>query len=301
MGIKLSIKLGDTLAESKVVATGYEVYPLDDQMAREFGIPRTIVGKGSDDRIWSFMARSTGRVPNEFYLSDPVNGSDWVTRTDWTPFKDQSLVGVRIEKRPKTATLVSATGKPKQLATDIVRNPPEARTNQTGSVTLSESVTEESSHTREKNWNIGIDQTIGIEVEGGIPGLGQATVSRSMTLRFDAGGSDSKTQTHSKSLEQSRSANYDVPPGRVHEYSLSVGSGRIEIDVEYEYCLVGKGLAMYKKELSSGHWHTFNITGLMDYLGLPDRLISTDRESIGLVSEATLDRFVRDFDESKDR
>ena len=302
MGVKVSIKLGDALKDSAVAVSGYEVYPIDDEMAREFGLPRIIVGKGSDDRIWGYLNQMTGRVPNEFYLSDPVNGSDWVRRTDWTPFKDRSLPGVRIERVPVAGRLISATGEPKSIATDLVKNPPEARTNQTGSVTLGEAVTESSSRTRAKNWSIGMTQSIGVEVEGGIPGLGKGKVSRSMSLSFGAGGSDSKTQSHARTLNQARTANYDVPPGRVHEYSLSVGSGSIEVDIDYEYRIVGDCSASYKKPLHGNNsWYDFDVVKMLEHFGVATKIETRERLSIGLVSEATLDRVPRDFDEKKDR
>lgn len=301
MAIRLSIKLDEFIADSVVAVSGYEVEPIDDEMAQVFGLPRAVLGRGSDDRIWSYLAKRTGRVPNEFYLSDPINGSDWVRRENWTPFKDRGMDGVRIERVPLRGRIVSATGEPKQIATDMVRNPPESRTNQTGSVTLSEDVTESYSRTREKNWSIGMTQSIGIEVEGGIPGLGKGKVSRSMSLSFGTGGSDSKTQSHSRTLGQSRTADYDVPPGRVHEYSLTVGSGSIEVNIDYAYRIIGLCSASYKKPLGGGHntsWFDFAVTDLLSALGQATQVETRERLSIGLVSDATLDRFPRDFTEA---
>ena len=296
MGVKVSIKLGDELKDSAVAVSGYEISAIDDEMAAEFGLPRLVVGKGSHDRIWGYLNGLTGRVPNEFYLSDPVNGSDWVPRTDWTPFKDRGLPGVRVERVPVAGRLVTATGKPTALANDSVKNPPEARTNQTGSLTLGESVTESSSRTREKNWSIGMTQSIGVEIEGGIPGLGKGKVSRSMSLSFGGGGSDSKTQGHSRTLQQARTADYDVPPGRVHEYSLSVGSGSIEVDIDYEYRIVGDCSAAYKKPLHGRNsWYDFDVAKMLAEFGMRTKFSTSERLSIGLVSEAVVERFPRDF------
>ena len=301
MSIKLAIKLGDRPEDAVVSVSGYEVEPIDDEMAREFGIPRTVVAKGSDDRIWGYLAHQlTGRPPNEFMLSDPVIGSDWVTdRREWFPFRDRGLQGVRIERRPVAARLFSATGEPKTIAgPDLVKNPPEARTNLTGTVTLSESVTEESSRTREKNWSIGMEQSIGVEVEGGLEGVAKGKISRSMTLSFSRGGSDSRTQSTSRTLSHSRSANYDVPPGRVHEYSLAVGSGGIEVDIDYQYRIIGMCSAVYKKPHNGSSFYDFDVVKMLVHLGAPTFLETTERLSIGLVSDATIQRFPRDFIET---
>lgn len=64
MAIRLSIKLGDTIDDAVAVVSGYEVEPIDDEMAGEFGLPRLVVGKGSHDRIWGYLNQMTGRVPN---------------------------------------------------------------------------------------------------------------------------------------------------------------------------------------------------------------------------------------------
>lgn len=303
MGIRLSIKLGEDVKDSVVDVSGYEVYPIDDEMAHEFcGIPRTVVAKGSHDELWGWLANYTGRVPNEFFMSDPVVGSDVVTdRQEWEPFKDRGRAGVRIERVPVSGRVITATGQPKQIGADKVVNPPESLTNQTGTTTLSESVTEESSVTREMNWQIGMEQSIGVEVEGGLEGVAKGKVSRSMTFSFSKGGSESKTRTQSKELSQSRSANYDVPPGKVHEYSLTIGSGSIEVDIDYEYRIIGQATAWYKKPLTNGLGDgaafDFDIAEWLRDRNRPAVLRTTERLSIGLVSEATLRRYPRDFTE----
>lgn len=289
MGVRVNLYLGDTLEESSVEASGFELAAITREQAKAFGLPWNVVGKGYHNGIWGYLNATTGRVPNEFYVADPVDGSDVanVPSKGWTPFEDRGLTGVQIEKRAIRARLIRIDGKPDAVTSDEVECPPGAKTHQTGSTTLEKSVTVGHSVTSEQNWSITFGQKLEVNVEAKPEGIG-AGMTRSFSLDIQRGGSRSKTHSRDETETVSKSVNFDVPPGRKRIYSMSVSRGSAIVDIDYEMHLIGICTAWYKKPLSGSSAFDFNVAELQSYLGGLVMRPVTERRGIGLVSDGKI-------------
>ena len=60
---------------------------------------------------------------------------------------------------------------------------------------------------------------------------------------------------------------------------------------------MGECLAVYKKPHNGSSWYGFDVVAMLEHFGAPTFLATTERLSIGLVSDATIQRFPRDFTE----
>ena len=297
MGIRINLFLGDTLEESSVEASGFELAGITRDQAKAFGLPWNVVSKGSHDAIWGFLRNQTGRVPNEYYIADPVDGSDIanVPSKGWTPFEDRGMTGVQIEKRAVGARLIRIDGQPDAVTADEVECPVGALTNQTGSTTLEKSVTVGHSVTSEQNWSITFGQTLEINVEAKPEGIG-AGMTRSFSLDIQRGGSRSKSHSREEQETVSKAVNFDVPPGRRRIYSMSVSRGSAIVDIDYEMHMIGEFSAFYKKPLVSPvSWYDHDVTDLMVHIGQPTVQRVTERRGIGLVSDGKISSRIFDL------
>ena len=297
MGIRVNLYLGDTLEDSGVKASGFELAAITREQARAFGLPWNVVGSGSHDGVWEFLRQRTGRVPNEYYVSDPVDGSDVanVPSRGWTPFEDRLMTGVQIEKRAVGARLINIEGQPDAVTADEVECPIGALTNQTGSTVLTKSVRVGHSVTSESNWSITFGQSLEINVEAKPEGIG-AGMTRSFSLDIQRGGSTAKTHFRDEEESVSKQIDFDVPPGRKRIYSMSVSRGSAIVDIDYEMHVIGQFSAFYKKPLVSPvSWYDDDVVALLEHLGQPTMQVVTERRSIGLVSDGKLSSVIFDL------
>lgn len=304
MGIRLALFLDKTLEKSSVEASGFELAPLNGELADAFGLPRGgpnyVEYSSAADALWACMNNWWGRFPNEIYLADPVNGSRArdVPGANWTPFADRGMPGVRIEKRAVGARLIAIEGQPDAVGTAEVKCPPDALTNQTGHKTITKGVSVGHSVTDEVNWSVTFGQSLSVEVEAKPEGIG-AGMTRSFSLDIQAGGSKSKTRSTTENVSVSETVNYDVPPGRRRLYTMSVSRGSAIVEIDYDMIMSGAFTVYYKKPLRGNEsMIDQDVKGLMDWINQPMVRRVTERREIGLVSDGTIDSTVTNYDGS---
>lgn len=304
MGIRLSLFLGNSLEESSVEASGFELSPLTRELADAVGLPRGGPNypkySSEADALWACMNNWWGRFPNEIYLADPVDGSSArdVPGKGWTPFADRGMPGVRIEKRAVGARLIGIDGKPDAVGTAEVKCPPDALTNQTGHKTITKGVTVQHSVTNEVNWNVTFGQSLEINVEAKPEGIG-AGMTRRFSLDISRGGSRSKTKSKAENVEVSETVNYDVPPGRRRLYTMSISRGAAIVEIDYDMVMSGDFTVYYRRPLRGNESMIDQpVQGLMDFIGRPMSHRIKERREIGLVSDGSIDSIVTNYDGS---
>ncbi len=288
MGIRLGLHLQEDLDASHVEASGFELFPLTDEVAKRFDIPRQVVGRGYDDPIWGFINRKFGRPPDEFVTSDPVPGSQ--IRDGWTPYKDSwgEENQVMVERKAVGATIIETTGSVDALTTGNVRN--NDRQEQPGQeVELNYTESVEDSRTSEKNWSAGI--TLGYEVTVGGEYAGfSAETKRSVEFSFQAGGSSSHSHTVTKGRSVRLKANIDAAPRTIYPVSVQAGKGSLRVKVDYEYRLRGWWRAIYAQKAYNGSLTAppADIVELLEGLGKPTMIEDSETLDVGFVTDGQI-------------
>lgn len=291
MGIRIGLHLNDSLEESHVEATGFENFPLTDETAKAFGIPRQIVGSGKNDVLWGAIRNWWGRVPDEFVTSDPVVSSSASVPNKWTPYKDSwgTENQVMIERRAVGARIVETRGSVDAVATTEIRNRDnQEQPGQEATLEYSEDV--EDSRTTETNWHA--DLTLGAEVTVGGEYAGfKAEAKRSIEFSVGVGGSKSKTHTVTKGRTVSLKASITAAPRTVYPVSIQAGKGALVIKVDYEYRLHGYWRALYIQKAFNGQLAAplSDIGELLRVLGKPNVIKDSEIMDIGFVTDGAID------------
>lgn len=186
MPISLSLQLRDDLNSSEVDVSGFDLKALDDQSASVFGIPRQIVGKGSDSALWDAIRNWWGRPPDEFVTSDPVRGSHaHGVPSQWTPYADSwgAENQVRVEQKAVGVHLIETTGGVDSIVTANIRNyNDEAMPGQEAELTYNEDVED----TRYNENSAGMSLTNGMEVTVGGEFAGFKGEAKRISIAFFA-------------------------------------------------------------------------------------------------------------------
>lgn len=293
MGIRIGLHLNDDLDSSHVEASGFESFPLTDETAKVFGIPRQVVGRASHDDLWHKVINPMfGRYPDEFITSDPVVGSAAKgVPHEWTPYADAwgEENQVIVERKAVGATIIETTGSVDAVATATIRNRDnQEQPGQEATLEYSEDV--EDSRTSEKNWHT--DLTLGYEITVGGEYAGfKAEAKRSIEFSFGVGGSSSKTKTTTKGRTVSLKASVNAAPRTYYPVSIQAGKGTLVVKVDYEYRLRGYWRALYIQKAYNGSLTSppATIEELMERLGLPTMIADSETMDIGFITDGSID------------
>ena len=290
-GIRLSVHLRDDLDSSQVKASGFEVFPLTDNVAKVFGIPRQVVGKSYHDGIWGLARKKWGRPPDEFVTSDPVRssqvkggGSSWNVYSEWDIEEHQ----VMVERRAVRATVISSTGNVDSIVTGSVRNA--SKSMQPGQeIELNYNEEVEDSRFTERSWAMSLTNGIEVSVGGEYAGF-SAGSTRSIEFTVEQGGSKGKSRTVTKGRGVRLKANVDAEPETVYPVSVVAGKGSLRVKIDYEYRLRGSWMVFYVQKSYHGRLAPplADITELLEHLNKP--LIIRDSEviDVGFVTDGEI-------------
>ena len=289
-GIKLSIHLNDDLDSSRVSASGFELIPLNDGVAKAFGIPRQIVGRGYDDKLWSVIKNWWGRVPDEFVTSDPVIGSSANVPKKWTPYADSWGLEnqVMVERKAVGVTIIETTGSVDSVATSRVRNMSDTlQQGQEIELTYAEEL--EDSRYSEKNWSMSLTNGIEVSVSGEYAGFG-AEATRSIEFTVETGGTKGKSHTVSHERSMRMKANVDAEPKTMYPVSVVAGKGSLKVKIDYEYRLRGKWRALYHQKPYNGQMAAplSDVVELLRALKKPLVIKASEVLDIGFVTDGEI-------------
>ena len=296
MGIRIGLHLREDLDSSEVRADGFESFPLTDETAKIFGIPRQVVSghydEGRHGQLWSVINNWWGRFPNEFVTSDPVVGSGARNVPDqWTPYADAwgEENQVIVERKAVGATIIETTGSVDAITTGNVRN--NDRQEQPGQeIELNYTEEVEDSRSSEKNWHVGV--TLGYEVTVGGEYAGfSAEAKRSVEFSFDTGGSKTTSHTVTKGRSVRLKANVDAAPRTIYPVSVMAGQGSLRVKVDYEYRLRGQWRALYTKKAYNGSLAAplSDIGALLEALHKPTMIADSETLDVGFVTDGQID------------
>lgn len=291
MPISLSLQLRDDLDSSEVDVSGFNLKAFDDQSAGVFGIPRQIVGKGSDSALWNAIKNWWGRPPDEFVTSDPVKGSHaHNVPKSWTPYADSwgEENQVRVEQKAVGVHLIETTGSVDSIVTANIRNyNDKVMPGQEAELSYNEEVED----TRYNENTAGMSLTNGMEVTVGGEFAGfKGEAKRTVEFTVEA----SHTRGHSKAVTKGRAirlkAEVDAEPNSIYPVSVLVGRGSLKVKVDYEYRLMGTWRALYIQKPFRGKLTcpASDINGLLEVLGKPQVIYGSEVIDVGFVTNGDI-------------
>ena len=300
MGIRLSIALGKTKADSSVDVSGFDIIQPSTRLMREFGLP--LEERGYHEALWGVCNRKFGSPPDWFFATESPEGVPWNhTRSEWADYPGGFYADIddwihylpRVEKKPLRAAITDITSKPDAFATRTYANPSRFAAADFG-VSLGKEVGIENSLTTGHEWSAGISATLGVEVGGDVQGY---KVSASTTISFGYSYSRQETATShvTHMVQDSVQVRFhdDAPADAQVQASLMASSGSVRVAVDYEYSLVGDG-AFYFDQGQYGHhrgvrgggnWRRIPLAECLASLGRPLTLEDSAVLDLGFVSD----------------
>ena len=294
MGIRISIDLRDTAAESVASARGFDLIKPPARLLREFGLP--VQERGYAEALWGVCANHFGRPPDWFFATETPSGPPWNRdhEGDWDDYPGGFYSDIgdwvhflpRVEKRAVAAKITEISSKPDTFATREYAQPSKYGRGEF-QVSLAKRVGIENSLTTSHEWSADIEATIGVEIGGEAVGH---KVSASTTVSFGYAYGRQKTATrHTEhEVQDSLSAHFveGAPPEAVLLASLMGSSGSVKVAVDYEYRLVGDACFWFEQRLLNGRKaHRLPLATIVADLGGENLRHDTEIVDLGFVSD----------------
>ncbi|MCY4259916.1 MAG: hypothetical protein OXC91_06600 [Rhodobacteraceae bacterium] len=283
MGVRINLALRDTLEQSSVSASGFNMLEMNADRANQFGL---IVGtRGYHEKIWNACRQIYGRVPDWFFLRDILGredqaryGAAWAGYSEDNPHaKEVSMI-----KEAVGARLVSVEDEPAARVSRKFENY-HSTVPVTFDARLKDSLTTDSTYETSHGWSIGSETTVGVEVGGE---LSQVKAKVEQKISFGFSGGSSKSTSKGTGIEVEGGMMLTLEPGQKALVAMNCSRGRILVDVDYKCYLHGDAMFSFAKK---------HHNGKRDHLVDPDRIIEamgkdpviriTERTGLGFVSD----------------
>ena len=276
MGVQISVILRDNVEDSQVNVSGFDLLPLNNIIARKFGI--ITHERGAHWPLWDVCNSIFGRYPDWWHTKD--NDREW---GEYKALRDQGyeVEEVSLEKKPIRARIVGIESKPSALATRRRRNTSDSKGNFI--LTLSESVSLEHSRTTSDEWAIGSETKVGVEI-GGELAQAKTTVEQTVTFGYTRG--IEKTKARGQAIEVSDAIEVELNPGEERIASLNATKGAILVDITYACRPMGQAMFSFAQKHHNGKRdHLVDIHDVLNRLGREDSIEVIERTSLGFVSD----------------
>ena len=276
MGVRIALTLRDTLEQSDVEVSGFDLLHLTKARARQFKIP--VAERGYWPEGWGACARIFGRPPDWWHATD-IKGEwgEYAAERD----RGKDVQEVRLQKRPVSARIVTIESHPAAQVTRKRRNTSDHRG--TFQVELEDSVSVDFSRTASNEWAVGSETTVGVEIGGE---LAQAKTKVEQTISFGYTRGEETTRAKGEAISVADSIEVELGPGEEAIASLSASRGAIIVDVDYDCALVGQGMFSFNKRHHNGHRDWFvDIIQVLNELGYSNNIRVIERMSLGFVSD----------------
>lgn len=291
--INLAVLLRRDLNDSQVTASGFELLPLNDPVARRFGIERQVVsGQYNEARhgnLWACINNWWGRYPNEFVTGDPVVGSGaHRVPNQWTPYADSWGLEkqVRVERKVVGCRLLEASGSVDAVAADVYQNWSEDPQNYDVALAYQEAVTDQ--RYSSKHWSASLTNSLEVSVGGEYAGF-KAEAKRSISLTIEGGGEKGRSHSEETSKGVTRTVRVKARPLSEYPVSISAGRGSLRVAIDYEYRLQGCARALYTRKALNGQLSSpdMEINELLKALNLPTVLTDQEELSVGFFTHGS--------------
>ena len=298
MGVKIGLIMGDSLESTKATATGFELLPITEKAAKEFGIKRE--ERGAHWPTWEVVKNHFGRYPDWWFATECPSGPPWNKKPkDWEKLDHGLLyeeLGApmselpRIEKKAVSCRILSVESEPAVFASRSYRKPSKWADHADFTVELSQ--TESVSHSRSSSssWSMEASTTVGVEI-GGEASQVKAKVETTVSFGYSQETTREQSATSEVSVSDSVSTGFgpDTPPNAALIASLQGSKGKIIVEVEYVCRLVGSGIVWYEqKHLNGRKAHFLSLETLLKDLGQPTERRIKDTLDLGFVSDGMI-------------
>ena len=253
--INLSIHLKDNLDSSNVTVSGFEILPLNDHVAKVFGIPRQVVGDGHHQEIWKIINKWWGRIPDEFITSDPVLNSSFDSAPrNWTPYADSwgEENQVRVEKKAVGVTLVDSIGSVENLVSKNIKNLSKCKKVEQ-EIELTYFAPLKYSRYSKNSWAMSLNNGIEININGEYAGFSVEAKNIIEFIVENENNSDRRSShLFSKEIPVTLKASVNTDLETIYPVSLIAAKGSLRVKIDYEYKLTGNWRAIYIQKSYKG-------------------------------------------------